>query len=617
MVKDSRIYPAKTTAIFAVALTVFAMTLVSPTSYAGEMDFRISTSRTKVTVGTIFSLSLLFEGASDIPAPEVAPIEGFQVEYMGPSTRITIINGRKTRSITHMYTLIPLRAGSFNIGPFSFSYGGDTYLSNTITVTVTGSPAEENVPPYPQVIYDENERMQDRIFLIVSPEKTKAYVNEIIPVYLKLYIDRVNIRDVQYPEFGQKGFMVSGFEKPDQRREIMNRIRYEVVEFKTLIYATHPGEFFLDPATIRCNVLVEKKRRRLGRFGSLFDDDLFDDVFAGYDILPFEAKSEKVPVTIMPIPEEGRPRNFTGAVGEFDFTLGASPHKVKVGDPITLTMKIRGEGNFSTIMCPEIDVGDKFKVYPPQVSRNAGEKTFEQILLPTEDTVKEIPEVSFSFFNPELQQYRTVTSGAVPVTVVESEKGKEALLSGLLPFTAEKSSGEELLGRDIVYIKSSPGSLGKKGKYIFENTVFVILNTFGALFFLIMLVLYKRKERIEKDIRYARRLVAPKKARANLKKAKRFLERNYPGEFYGSLFKTLQSYFGDKFHLPTHGITITVIDEVLKPKGAGAEVLEKLKSVFEECDLVRYAVSTFNREKMDESFKKTIEIIDYFERTRL
>ncbi len=584
---------------------------------AEEIDFRISTSRTKVTVGKIFSLSLIFEGTSNVPAPGVSPIEGFQVEYMGPSTRISIVNGRKTSSITHMYTLIPLRAGRLIIGPFSFNYGGNTYLSNTITVTVTGSPSDANAAAHPQVIYDETERMRDRIFLVVSPEKSEAYVNEIIPVYLKLYVNRVNIRDIQYPEFSQKGFLMSGFEKPYQRREVMDRIRYEVVEFKTFIYATQPGNFFLDSATVRCNVLVEKKRRRLGRFGGIFDDDLFDDVFGGYDILPFEAKSKKVPVTIMPLPKEARPGDFTGAVGRFDFTLEASPHKVKVGDPVTLTMRIKGDGNFSTVMCPEIDVGDKFKVYQPQVSQEPGAKIFEQILLPTEETVKEIPPVSFSFFDPKLERYRTVTSAVIPITVEKSEKGKEALLAGFQRFTAGKASEEELLGRDIVYIKPSPGKLRKRGKYIFKSAAFISMNTLGALFFVTLLVFYRRKERLEKDVRYARRLVAPKEARANLKKAKCFLEKGAPGEFYGALFKTLQGYFGGKFHLPTHGITITVIDEVLKPKGVKTEVLEKLKVLFEECDLVRYAVSTFDREKMEASLKKTSEIIDYFERTRL
>jgi len=600
--------------ILAGIITVFPQT----TLHAGEIGFRLSTSRTKVRVGKIFSLNLIFEGTRDVPAPEVSPIEGFQVEYMGPSTRISIINGRKTSSITHMYTLIPIKAGTFTIGPFSFNYGGNTYLSNTVAVTVIGSPAGGSVlPPHPQVIYDEAEHLRDRVFLVTVPEKQKAYVNEIIPVSLKLYINRINIRDIQYPEFSQKGFSVSGFEKPQQNREIMDRIRYEVVEFETSIYGMQPGKFSLNPATVRCNILVEKRRRRLTRFGGLFDDDLFDDMFGGYDVLPFEAKSKKVPIEIMPLPKDGSPAGFTGAIGQFGFTAKASPRKVKVGDPITVTMIIKGGGNLSTVMCPEIDVGDKFKVYEPQVLQEADTKIFEQIFLPTEDTVKEIPQVSFSFFDPKLERYRTIVSSAIPITVAKSKKGKEALLAGLPRFAPRKTPEKELLGMDVAYIKESPGRLRKKREYIFEKVYFIIPNVLGALFFISLLVAYKRKEKLQKDIRYARRLVAPKKARANLKKARHFLEKSDAGEFYGAIFKTLQSYFGDKFHLPTHGITITVIDDVLRPKGVKEEALEKLKSVFEECDLVRYAVSSFDRKKMEESFKKMSEIIDYFERARL
>ncbi len=600
-------------AVLACAVAILAQEAL----HAREIDFRITTSRTRVTVGTIFRLSLIFEGTRDVPAPQVSPVDGFRVEYMGPSTRVSIINGRKTSSITHMYTLIPERAGEFIVGPFSFRHDGDTYLSNAVTVTVSGSTSGAAASTHPQVIYDESESLRNKIFLVVMPEKSKAYVNEIIPVYLKLYVNRVNIRDIQYPEFGQKGFLVSGFEKPEQQREVMDRIRYEVVQFETFIYATHSGKYFLDPATIRCNVLVEKQRRRLGRFGGLFDDDLFDDVFSGYNILPFEAKSKKVPVTIMPLPAENRPKDFTGAVGQFHFTLTASPRSVRVGDPVTLKMSVTGKGNFGTVMCPEIKAGGKFKVYKPQVSQNENAKIFEQILLPTANTVKEIPSVTFSFFDPEAGAYRTVTSEAIPITVTGSEKEKETGPAGFPGLTADKIPEEEPLGRDIVYIKYSPGKLKKKGKYIFQNAAFIAVNALGALFFVTLLVFYRRKEKMEKDVRYARRLVAPKKARANLKNAKRFLEKGEALEFYGSLFKTLQSYFGDKFHLPTHGITITVIDEVLKPKGAKGDVLDGLKSLFEECDLARYAVSTFNREKMEKSFKKASEVIDYFERARL
>ena len=69
--------------------------------------------------------------------------------------------------------------------------------------------------------------------------------------------------------------------------------------------------------------------------------------------------------------------------------------------------------------------------------------------------------------------------------------------------------------------------------------------------------------------------------------------------------------------MPTHGITITIVDDVLKAKGAKEEILEKLKNVFNECDLARYASSEFNKEGMSKTFKSVSEILDYFERTHL
>ena len=107
--------------------------------------------------------------------------------------------------------------------------------------------------------------LEDRVFLIMQVDKKKAYVNEIIPVTIKLYINRLTIRDIQFPELLHEGFSVDTFDKPNQYREALGGVGYDVIEFNTNIFATRPGELSLGPATLRCNLLIKKTSRRRSR----------------------------------------------------------------------------------------------------------------------------------------------------------------------------------------------------------------------------------------------------------------------------------------------------------------------------------------------------------------
>ena len=606
---------------FKIIFLILLVSLVSFKAYANDIPMEAKVDSDRVSVGQNIRLDLIFNGIKTISAPDIRSIEGFEVQYIGPSSRVLSINGRTSISITHMYNLHAVKAGSYTLGPFSLSYGSDNYVSNKVSVEVisgSSSQAPSSQPAKSPVIYDDSGRLSDKVFLVMMPEKATAYVNEIVPIHIRLYVNRVSIRDIQYPEFSQKDFSVTGFNtKPTQRRELLNDVAYEVVDFTTYVYANRAGNFILEPAKARCNIMVQKKNRiSFKGFRGLLDDDDFAGFFGGYDIYPLEVESEKVPISILPLPAAGKPASFNGSVGNFDFEVSASPTKVNIGDPITVSMKITGEGNFDTVMPPDIDVKDKFKVYEPELFKKENFRGFDEIIIPLEKSIAEVPPIEFSFFDPAANKYKTITSKVIPITVMEAK-------GGIAPFVAGVGQGavrpfrDETFGRDIIYIKNSPGHLGKKEASLLDNRFFLFLNAIGGILFIGLIINFRKKERLEKDVKYARRLLAPKMAKKNLKEAGSLLKKGNTEAFYEAVFKILQSYLGDKFHLPTHGITITIVDDVLKTKGAKEEILEKLKNVFNECDLARYASSEFNKESMSKTFKSVSEILDYFERTHL
>lgn len=597
-------------------LFIFCFIFQPPKSvcFAEDINFEVTVDRVKVSLGSSIQLSLNFYGAQNISAPELPDIDGFDWRYLGPSSRMSIVNGQVSSSITHIYTLIPLKVGQFDIPSFTVDINGQQYTSKAISIEVIQGPVAATPGAQQQTMAAEgSQELEDRIFIVMQPEKKRAYVNEVIPVKIKLYINSLAIRDIQFPGFEHEGFSVDKFSDPRQYREVLGGISYDVIEFNTNVFGTRSGELRLGPANFQCNLLLKKNSTRSSR--SFFGDDFFGDLFTSYERYPLNLSSAYVPVTIMDLPKEGKPANFGGALGNYNFDLQANPRKVKVGDPITLKMTISGDGNIKTVNIPSLSLGDNFKVYEPQVKQSQSSKTFEQVIIPKSENVKEIPEASFIFFNTKTGEYKTIKRGPIAIKVNPLPEGEELRL-----FAAPSEgtiSKREVLGRNIIYIKDSPGELQKKGRFLCKNKFFVILHIFPLLGIIFVLIFQKKRERILTDVRYARRIRAPRRAKKNLEISKRLLISGEPLKFFDAAFKTLQEYLGDKLHLASASITSNVVDEQLEPRNIDKAVLGKIKECFSYCDTVRYAPSSVTKEQMQRTFSLLEDIIDQLERVKI
>src|SRR5262249_9469284 len=161
------------------------------------------------------------------------------------------------------------------------------------------------------------------------------------------------------------------------------------------------------------------------------------------------------------------PADFSGAVGEFDFDVTAAPGELNAGDPITVHMEVKGVGNVESVTAPRVPVGKEFRAYDPTTVADAtgpGHLTVEQVLIPRDATVREVPAITFSFFEPETGTYRTIARGPFPVTVHAAPGTQTAVIGGAEAPAPKPAPEKEKLGRDIVYIKDSPGDLGVRGR---------------------------------------------------------------------------------------------------------------------------------------------------------
>ena len=337
----------------------------------------------------------------------------------------------------------------------------------------------------------------------------------------------------------------------------------------------------------------------------------------GHDVYPIELESEEVPVTILPFPREGRPVDFQGTVGNFNFDASIQPSEVKVGDPVTLRMVISGSGNLDTVSAPRLPSDEKFKTYEPEVTKQGRKKIYEQVIIPKTDELTKIPAVSFSFFNPVSRCYQTVRKGPFPVKVTDRSESEKAVKMVSMPGARQMFYPREKLGRDIIHIKENIGKLQPMGKFLYKDWLFWLGQILPFALFMFFYSGYRKKERIRTDKGYARFLKAPRKARKGLAQAKAYLAKNKILPFYDIIFKTLQEYLADRLNLPRGNVTVQIIEERISPSDRDKEVIDMLREVFSKCEMARYASSVPGGEEAEKILDKVKKIIDYMEKVKL
>jgi hypothetical protein len=310
--------------------------------------------------------------------------------------------------------------------------------------------------------------------LELSAPRTTIYVHERVRVRLKLMVGGVRVSDVQYPTLAGDGFAIEKFPEPEQRQERTADGTFAVLDFATIVTPLRSGALTLGPASMGLSVLTRGRNRGFGF------DSFFNDSFFGGEQRHVDVTSDPLALTVLPLPDAGKPADFSGAVGTFDFDVKVAPLAVTAGDPVTVTMTMRGTGSLENVTPPPI-AGDGLRVYPAQVTTpdgakaaadaNVQAKTFEQVVIPERPAAIALPALRFSYFDPTAGTYKTITHPATPIAVAARPAGEPApRIVGAAPAAAPPPA--ETLGHDLVFIKDAPGRLRPTGARLHRSPAF-------------------------------------------------------------------------------------------------------------------------------------------------
>jgi hypothetical protein len=587
------------------ALMAWAM----PGALAEDISVEATVTANRINLGNSAQLVLTVHGTQKADPISLPAIDGFDTRYIGPQTQVSIVNGNYNSTKSFIYSLFPNKTGQFKIPSLSITVDDREFQTQPIDMTVEDAAAPASGAS--GAPGDLASSLKDKIMLIMGTSKNEAYIGEQVPLTVKLLYAGVTISEIQFPSFESVGFTKTDFAQPQQSQQVINGVGFNIVDFRTFVSPTRTGALTLGPAKIEANLVYRSAQNTTFGTGT-FANDLFDNFFNTYEKRVLTATSQPLALNVLPLPEEGKPDDFSGAVGQFDFTVTASPSEVKVGDPITLRMKITGNGNLKAITFPSFN-DQKFKTYDPQIKDEGNTKVLEQVIIPTSERIKEIPALHFSYFDTQEKKYKTIRQGPFTVSVKAPAPGEEFKAVGF-EATSPKITVKEELGQDLVFIKERPGILRPMHYHVYKRVWFWLILSIYLVAWSGVLVWYFIRRRLKTDERFARRFKAPRQAREGIAQAEVFKVQGQVKEFYGAVIKTLKDYLGNQLHVPSGGMTSASIEPLLRSRQVDEKIIASIRSIFETADMVRFASIRPEDANMDKTFENLKVIIDDLER---
>jgi BatD DUF11 like domain len=572
-------------------------------------SFTASVDETTVAENERFEVSFTFSGKNINRVRNFKPpaFRNFMV-LSGPnqSTSIQIINGVQSASLSYNYVVQPKKTGTFSIGTAYIEYNGESFKTKPIKINVVKGSSKPKTKKQDSGISDEE--IAKNLFIRAIVNKRKVYLGEQVTVTYKLYT-RLNIAAQmsinKLPQY--QGFWAEELETSNNitfSTEIIDGKQYRVgILKKAALFPTQTGKLEITPFELTVPIQLRRNRNR-----NNFFDDFFDDPFGFNQTVEYNATSNKVKIDVLPLPGDGKPDSFHGAVGEFSLKADIDKTTAKTNEAITLKVIISGKGNLQLLDMPDLNLPSGFEKYEPKTSENiikrnivSGSKVAEYLMIPRVVGTREIPPVEFSYFNPVKKKYITLQSKPFKLNITQGERLPEVELTDI--------ENNQNLGNDIRFIKTSVGDIYKKEESVLFTTFFWVGGIVPMLILFVAVGWKKRNDKLAGNVALLKYRKAQKIAKNRLKKAKKLMQENNHKEFYTEVSQALFGYLEDKFHIPKAEFTIERAMDELSKAGVEQSLIDDVKKAAEDCEFIRFAPGAEKNAAMQNMYDQLTTVI--------
>ncbi len=391
--------------------------LIAPLPLSAQQPTSTATSVTallqnrKIAIGERGIFAIRVNNGTLEQIPKEIKAEGLSVIYDGQNTNLSIVNNSAGQNIRTNQTLYYYRVnakteGTFTIPSLTLNVRNKPYITQAVELLAfkrkAGDLTLDATKPY---------------FLRLTSPKTTLYVNEIVPLELTVFVrGRNSIEDIDPPNLKNENMIIKPFQRNLTQQNLkIDEYEFSVVKIRGSIFPIQPGEHILPSASLNCR-FIDRSSRAGGGFRSFFAN-----------LQTRTLQSNSLAFDVKPLPKEGKPATFSGAVGNFDMEIEVTPRKLQIGDPISVDISVTGIGNFDRLAAPTFLSKDPKKwrtyearkIFDPNAKSDgvvSGKCNFTQIVIPLSET-SELPSFEISYFNPETEQYETRQTLPIPLEI--------------------------------------------------------------------------------------------------------------------------------------------------------------------------------------------------------
>lgn len=577
---------------------MFFLLLVGLTSLQAQVQFETKLSKTSVALNERLKVDFVMNVNGDHFVPPT--FDGFKV-VAGPSQQISQswVNGKSSFNKIYTYYLLPNQRGNLTIRQASMEHEGQVYKTTPVTVNVTAAVEQPRDPN------DTTISVSDALHLVAEVSKSNPYINEPITVVYKLYfsynIGISNWRELDKPKYNNFWSQNIDIKQLVAEEGTYNgeKFRYVVLR-KTVLYPQKSGSLEIEPLSLDIDVELPTNRR-----------DLFGRPIMTRDHKRVSAGSRTIQVKALP--ENGKPVDFSGAVGKFDFKVTPTRTSLKQGESLDLEVSVSGNGNLKLFNLPKPVVPSALEMYDPMkneqvntpLSGMTGKISDTYTIIPQYKGKYTIKPLSFSYFDLASNSYKTITSQEIVIDVMEGVGG-----SAPVERVASTQKMEVQAGKQFKFIHLNTKLTAKNKTDFWNSTAFYAGLILPFLLIPLVVLFRKKKEAYDADEVGNKLRLSNRLAKTYLSEAKKQLGNKEP--FYVALEKSLHNFLKAKLKIETSEMSKENIKQLLTDKKASPETVEGFIQLTENCELARYAPASSVAIQQD--YDKAVKVISELEK---
>ena len=561
--------------------------LIAGVVNAAAVSVRASINKTALTLDDELTLTLTIDGAAGNLMPQLPSLPAFNVYSRATSTQV--INGHAVT--TFQYIMVPRFQGQTTIGPIAVTYGGQTYLTEPMQVTVYRTTAQTPPPAAPTIqtahsvssqspvapakapasmpllersLYNQaTQKSGQPYFMVAAVSDKNPYENQSFLLAIRFYYNRPISGSAPYTAPSITNLFLEEISRSDGTQTIGN-LAYEYVEIRYGASGVTAGKAIIGPAKIS---YVPASSHNLSIFR----------MFSAAMEEPKTAQSNSITLNIRSVPTQDQPSTFYGAVGS-GYTLNASVdrNEVEAGDAINLTVKVNGPGNLKSTRDLKLPKLANFKTYDVVssggISTAGGTlrsyKIFKTVLVPISSGEYTVPPLFWSYYDPASAQYLTLKTEPISIQVTPASKAD----SGFdFRAHADLNGGVQTLGQDIRYLKSIGAPQTELWLSQVANWHAISIAAFCLLLFSILIAWRSKKTPVSH--------LALSKARAQLKRANNEQD----------IADALSLYLQIKYNIHTASLPLRQVQEELKAHNCSTALIERFATLWQQLEAARFA----------------------------